>query len=182
MTVAEPKKLRIVDRPVTNLRVTRKKLEQQAWYSVPPNLRYTAQDDHGNIHFYVKHSPSANRYADMTELHTMPNAELLKLRTWPADTVVTEGNTMANANQIVEALLAESLTRAAFLAAYRAHLQKAYPWAADEAKLHKFMSSVTDTISGHATSWNFNGDAVTAAWREIGGSGKPTLKALRSLQ
>lgn len=106
--MAEPKKLRIVDRPVTNLRVTRKTLEQQAWYSVPSNLRHAEKDDHGNMRFYVKHSPSANRYADMTELHTMSNAELLKLRKWPADTVVTEGITMAHADQIVESLLSES--------------------------------------------------------------------------
>lgn len=88
---------------------------------------------------------------------------------------------MNTVTKLVESLLSESMTRGAFLAAYRAHLPKAYSWAADEAKLHKFMSSVEDTISGRANSWNFNGDAVTAAWREIGGKGKPSLTALRAL-
>ena len=72
------------------------------------------------------------------------------------------------------------MTKQAFLAAYRAALV-AYPWAADAARLDKFMASVAATIEGPHATWNHDGDAVTAAWRAIGGKGKPTLKALRAL-
>ena len=72
------------------------------------------------------------------------------------------------------------MTKQAFLAAYRDAIA-AYPWAADAAKLDKFMASVAATLEGPRATWNHAGDAVTAAWRAIGGKGKPTLKALRAL-
>lgn len=72
------------------------------------------------------------------------------------------------------------MTRTAFLAAYRAHLVAMYPWTADANKLDRFMTGVEDTLNG-GHQWNHDGQAVTAAWREIGGKGKPTLKALRAL-
>lgn len=69
------------------------------------------------------------------------------------------------------------MTKQAFLAAYR----DALALAADAAKLDRFMVSVAATLEGPRATWNHDGDAVTAAWRAIGGKGKPTLKALRAL-
>jgi len=73
------------------------------------------------------------------------------------------------------------MSRTAFLAAYRAQLIALYPWAKDTARLDRFMSAVELTISTARNEWDHDGDAVTAAWHAIGGKGKPTLKALRSL-
>jgi hypothetical protein len=73
------------------------------------------------------------------------------------------------------------MNRTAFLIAYRARLVAFYAWASDTAKLDKFMAACTLTISTARNEWNHDGDAVTAAWHAIGGKGKPTLKALRSL-
>ena len=73
------------------------------------------------------------------------------------------------------------MTQTAFLAAYRAALQRLYPWAADESKLQRFLDAAAATIGNGESLWNFTGDAVNAAWREIGGRGVPTLKDLRSL-
>lgn len=74
-----------------------------------------------------------------------------------------------------------AMNRAAFLTAYRTRLLTAYTWTSDTGKLERFLSSVTETLAGRATSWNHDGDCVTAAWRDIGGRGRPTLKALRAL-
>jgi hypothetical protein len=77
------------------------------------------------------------------------------------------------------------MTKTAFIAAYRAKLIDLYAWAQDATKLDRFMSSVASTIGftlGGTAPWNHEGAAVTAAWREIGGKGKPTLKALRALE
>lgn len=73
------------------------------------------------------------------------------------------------------------MTKQAFLDAYRAELLARYPWAQDEAKLGRFMSSVYATLRGSINHWNNDGEAVVAAWRKIGGKGKPTYKALRAL-
>jgi hypothetical protein len=73
------------------------------------------------------------------------------------------------------------MTKEAFLREYRVELLARYPWAANTEKLDKYLSSVSDTISGVRTSWNHDGEAVTHTWRHLGGKGKPTLKALRSL-
>lgn len=73
------------------------------------------------------------------------------------------------------------MTQVQFIKAYREQLLATYPWAQDEAKLKRFMASVAFTISGDAKTWNHDGEAVTAAWRAIGGKGKPTMKALRNL-
>lgn len=73
------------------------------------------------------------------------------------------------------------MTKQSFLTTYRAKLLAAYPWAQNAAKLHRFMESVETSINGGAKTWNHDGEAVTAAWREIGGKGKPTFKALLAL-
>lgn len=75
----------------------------------------------------------------------------------------------------------DAMTRNAFLALYRAELVARHPWAQDAAKLDKFMSSCAETINTARATWNHDGDAVTAAWRSIGGKGRPTLKGLRAL-
>lgn len=72
-------------------------------------------------------------------------------------------------------------TKKAFMTALENELTSRYTWARDEAKLARFMASVSDTLTGKATSWNKNGDASEAAWRAIGQKGKPTYKALRAL-
>lgn len=73
------------------------------------------------------------------------------------------------------------MTRQAFLKAYRADLWARYVWAQDSERLDRFMASVERTISTKATTWNHDGESITAAWRRIGGKGKPTLKGLRDL-
>jgi hypothetical protein len=69
-----------------------------------------------------------------------------------------------------------------FLEALRKEIRARYLWAADEVRLSKFMLSAEHTIYGVANTWNKDGDAATAAWRAIGGKGKPTYKALRELE
>lgn len=75
------------------------------------------------------------------------------------------------------------MTRAAFLTAYRADLWVRYVWAQDTAKLDRFMASVTRTISTTANTWHCDASSASliAAWRRIGGKGKPTLRGLRAL-
>jgi hypothetical protein len=43
------------------------------------------------------------------------------------------------------------------------------------------MGGVRDTITGVGNNWCKDGDAADAAWKAIGGKGKPTYKALRAL-
>lgn len=71
--------------------------------------------------------------------------------------------------------------RGRFLEVYRALLVARYAWAADAAKLDKYMASVEETISTTRSTWNHVGDAVTEAWQALGHTSKPTLKALRAL-
>lgn len=73
------------------------------------------------------------------------------------------------------------MNKLAFLVAYRGELVRRYQWAADSSKLDKFMVACEDTIRDLGNSWNHDGEAVTAAWKYIGGKGKPSLKALRAL-
>jgi hypothetical protein len=68
----------------------------------------------------------------------------------------------------------------AFLRAYREALVARYDWAKDPMKLGIYMISVQRTLEGENT-WNHAGEAVTEAWRAIGGTGKPTRKALRAM-
>lgn len=73
------------------------------------------------------------------------------------------------------------MTKDAFLAALRRNLVATYPWAQDQAKLDRFMASARETIEGTSSTWNKDGEASLAAWREIGGKGPMTYKALRAL-
>jgi hypothetical protein len=69
-----------------------------------------------------------------------------------------------------------------FLVEYGIALKELYGWAHDEDKFMNFMEGCEDTIDGCNVSWNHNGEAVELAWKRIGGSGRPTLKALRALE
>lgn len=73
------------------------------------------------------------------------------------------------------------MTKREFLTQYALELQVRYDWAREAARLERFMASVTESLTGDRKTWNHEGDAVTAAWRRIGGKGKPTFKALHAL-
>ena len=74
------------------------------------------------------------------------------------------------------------MTKTAFLAAYRAELLAIYSWTIDADKLARFCESgVVATLNTGVKTWDHTGAAALAAWRTIGGKGKPTLKALRAL-
>lgn len=72
------------------------------------------------------------------------------------------------------------MQRSDFIKEYRLSLARVYPWAGNGMKLDAYIASVRETLSG-GNSWHHLGDCVTAAWKAIGGQGKPSLKALRAL-
>ena len=72
-------------------------------------------------------------------------------------------------------------TKVRFVERYETELRQRYPWAADTAKLERFMASVWETLTTERAPWNHDGEAVVAAWKAVGGKGKPTRKMLRSL-
>jgi hypothetical protein len=72
------------------------------------------------------------------------------------------------------------MTQAAFLNSYGFQLMARHEWARNADKLSRFLDSCAATLHG-ANTWNHDSPAVTAAWRTIGGKGKPSLKALRAL-
>jgi hypothetical protein len=72
-------------------------------------------------------------------------------------------------------------TKQAFLAEYRRVLVRTgEPWCLEEARINKFMNSVATTVRGGNT-WNHNSLSARKAWRNIGGKGSYSLKALRAL-
>jgi hypothetical protein len=71
------------------------------------------------------------------------------------------------------------MTKQQFITTYKEKVS-ALPWAIDSEKLGRFMQSMENTLAG-ASTWNHDGPSTVAAWREMGGKGKPTLKALRAL-
>ena len=72
-------------------------------------------------------------------------------------------------------------TQNEFFTAMRRELTARYEWARKPESLERFMRAVVATVAHGENKWNHNGKAVTAAWRAIGGKGKPTKKALRAL-
>lgn len=70
-------------------------------------------------------------------------------------------------------------SKQAFLAALREEL-KTYPWARGS-RIDNAMSLYQQTIETTENLVAINGPAVLAAWRAIGGKGRPTYKALREL-
>lgn len=73
------------------------------------------------------------------------------------------------------------MSKEKFIELYKIELLKMYDWAKDEKKLERFLANVKITISTNTAPWNHTGEAVNAAWKAMGGKGKPTLKALRAL-
>lgn len=76
------------------------------------------------------------------------------------------------------------MTKTAFLAALRRRILETYPWAQDAAKLDNFMTMAQQTIAKNGRNLVNFGSAsgcAYAAWREIGGGGVLTYKALRAL-
>lgn len=72
-------------------------------------------------------------------------------------------------------------TKSQFLATYRAKVA-ALPWAADGAKLDRFMEAVRVTIAGDFKEWDHSAPMAKAVWVELGGkSSAYSLKALRAL-
>jgi hypothetical protein len=80
-----------------------------------------------------------------------------------------------------------TLSKNGFLEAYQRRLVCVYDWArADPHRLAKFMRGVACTIEHPnalegSRGWDHHGDVSVAVWRELGGKGRPTLKALRAL-
>ena len=74
------------------------------------------------------------------------------------------------------------MSRAQFLSEYGFQLQARYEWARNAEKLSRFLSVVSHTIESNDNHWNdCAAPSCIAAWRAIGGKGRPTLKALRGL-
>lgn len=73
------------------------------------------------------------------------------------------------------------MTKQGFMIQYAIELQVRYDWAKKADRLERFMEGVKTTLTTNNPVWNHDGAAVTAAWRSIGGKGKPSMKALREL-
>lgn len=72
-------------------------------------------------------------------------------------------------------------TQAAFLRHAKEGFRQRYQWAHDSEKLARFMDSLTTTITTDRNTCMIDTPSIIAAWRAIGGKGKPTYKALRAL-
>lgn len=72
------------------------------------------------------------------------------------------------------------MTKTEFLKTYETLLSD-LPWARVPGKLETFMSSCRETITGPVATWQHDGKLSQSAWRAIGGHGRVTLRALRSL-
>jgi hypothetical protein len=73
------------------------------------------------------------------------------------------------------------MTKAKFLADYRAALIARCDWALEPARLERFMQSVERTVRTQGNTWNHDSDIATQVLRAVGFKGKLTLKALRAL-
>ena len=73
------------------------------------------------------------------------------------------------------------MTQVAFIKAYMGELRARYAWTSDLAKFARFMEGVTLTLRSDSRVWTPEGEAVTAAWKAIGQTGKPSIKAIRAL-
>ena len=68
-----------------------------------------------------------------------------------------------------------------YIAIYIDEVSRLYPWAQDEAKLAKARNTIAQAIADKRNEWQIDGQAGLAAWRALGGKGKPTFKAIHSL-
>lgn len=75
--------------------------------------------------------------------------------------------------------MATTLTKTAMRAAWLTELQQ-FPWFADPVKRENFSASIDRTLAGGQTCM-IDGPACIAAWKSLGGKGKPTYKALHAL-
>lgn len=73
------------------------------------------------------------------------------------------------------------MTKQDYYEALRSELRENHAWAADDAKLDRYMDAVRETLEEGRSGYQYDGPASTAAWRSLGGKGAPTLKALRAL-
>lgn len=73
------------------------------------------------------------------------------------------------------------MTKTKFLEALKAEVLKRYDWANDDARLVGFLDKTELTLNGDRNLVMIDGDSFVAAWRSIGGKGKPTFKALRAM-
>jgi hypothetical protein len=73
------------------------------------------------------------------------------------------------------------MTKQEFLAAYREHVVACHAWADNAAKLAHFMKAVETTLYTERTAWAWDGTGTKIVWKDLGGKGRPTLKALRGL-
>lgn len=73
------------------------------------------------------------------------------------------------------------MTKARFLADYRAALIANCDWALEPARLERFMQSVERTVRTNCAPWNHNSEIAMRVMRAYGFKGKLTLKALRAL-
>lgn len=68
-----------------------------------------------------------------------------------------------------------------YLAALREELKR-YPWAADEQRLNRYVDRAREALEPVSPlGFEWDGAASVAAWRAIGGKGKPKLHELRDL-
>jgi hypothetical protein len=72
------------------------------------------------------------------------------------------------------------LTKKTLRAAYIDRVKTTYPWASDEQKLANFCTTLDRTFAG-STELSIYGFQFTECWRDLGGKGKPTYKALHAL-
>lgn len=73
-----------------------------------------------------------------------------------------------------------TLTKDAFIAAYREEIMKEFAWAADPDKLARFMTSVSNTICLGGSRWHHDSTVARRVYKRLGGT-KYSLKALRAL-
>ena len=73
------------------------------------------------------------------------------------------------------------MTKSELLTAYGRALVAEFDWAKDQERLARFLFSASRTIRGTAATWNHDSEVIRRVWRELGGKGRVTLKALRAL-
>lgn len=76
----------------------------------------------------------------------------------------------------------DNMNRKAFIDAYLEKVRNRYAWAKDDARLAGFRDAVERTLDmTNGATWAWDAPMSHEAFREIGGKGKMTLKALRAL-
>jgi hypothetical protein len=66
-----------------------------------------------------------------------------------------------------------------YIEALRPELLSRYPWAQDAGRLTRFLDSVARTCAGERSA-AIDGEAMRAAWKAVGGTGRLTYKALHA--